>query len=95
MDDDLSLLAHEYEQLQKSDGQFLEDFFAGSAKKVKTDIVRQWLEQLIARRSSGEASSLPPDSNLQTLLKDLLYDEHGSIFFLFSLLSLLSFSFSP
>lgn len=81
----VSFLAHEYEQLQKDEG-FLEDFFAGSAEKVKTDLVRPWLEQLMACRASGEHFKLPSDSNLKTILKDILYDEHGWTFPLLLLL---------
>ena len=84
----LSFLAHEYEQLQKDEG-FLEDFFAGSAEKVKTDLVRPWLDQLMACRASGEHFKLPSDSNLKTILKDILYDEHGWTFLLLDSSSLL------
>ena len=69
-------LAYEYEKLQ-GDGEFLEDFFSSSARKVKSDIVRKWLDQLMQYRSSGHARQLPSDSNLNTILKHLLYDEQG------------------
>jgi hypothetical protein len=70
-------LAYEYEKLQ-SKGEFLEEFFSGSAHNIKTDIVRQWLNQLIECRSSGKQFQLPSDSNLNTMLKHILYDEQGA-----------------
>ena len=69
------VLAHEYEKLQ-SNSQFLEDFFANSAHPIKTDIVQQWLNQLIECRSLGKQFQLPSDSNL----KHILSDDQGSIF---------------
>lgn len=79
-------LAYEYEKLQ-NDGEFLEEFFSGSSHNIKTDIVRQWLKQLIQCRSSGKQFQLPSDSNLNTMLKHILYDDQGLnfriIFFFF------------
>ena len=72
-------LAYEYEKLQ-SDREFLEDFFTGSVHNIKTDIVKQWLKQLMDCRASGKQFQLPTDSNLNTMLKHILYDEQGSFF---------------
>lgn len=69
-------IAHEYEKIQQEDG-FLEDFFAGSSNKIKTDIVRKWFQQLAECRSSGKLFKLPSDSNLNTILKHILYDDQG------------------
>ncbi|UJR34951.1 hypothetical protein I4U23_027729 [Adineta vaga] len=74
---DMLLQAFEYEKLQCNDG-FLEDFFQSSASKVKTDIVQKWLEQLMKCRSLGGQFQLPADSNLNTMLKHVLYDEQGT-----------------
>ena len=73
---EINRLAYEYEQLQ-GDERFLEDFFTSSANKVKSDVVRKWLDQLMQYRSSGHVRRLPADSNLNTILKHLLYDEQG------------------
>ena len=70
------LLAYEYEKLQCENG-FLEDFFENSVNKIKTDIVQQWLQQLVECRSSGKQFQLPSDSNLNTILKHILYDNQG------------------
>ncbi len=72
--------AYEYEKLQ-SEGEFLEDFFSGSAHNIQTDAVRQWLNQLVECRSSGKQFQLPSDSNLNTLLKHILYDDQGLHFY--------------
>lgn len=77
---DMLLQAYEYEKLQRDEG-FLEDFFASSASKVKSDIVRKWLDQLMQYRSLGRAHPLPADSNLNTILKHLLYDEQGAFLY--------------
>jgi Tfp pilus assembly protein PilO len=79
------ILAFEYEKLQGEE-EFLEEFFQSSAKKVQSDIVQQWLKQLIQCRSSGKQFQLPSDSNLNTMLKHILYDDQGLnfIFFLFN-----------
>ena len=69
-------LAFEYEKLQ-CEKEFLEDFFQSSAKKVQTEIVQKWLQQLIQCRSSGKQLQFPSDSNLHTILKHILYDDQG------------------
>ncbi len=69
-------LAYEYEKLQ-TEGEFLEDFFSNSTHNIKTDIVQQWLNQLMECRSSGKQFQLPSDSNLNTMLKHILYDDQG------------------
>ncbi len=69
-------LAFEYEKLQNEE-EFLESFFQSSAKKVQTDIVQKWLKQLIQCRSLGKQFQLPSDSNLNTILKHILYDDQG------------------
>jgi hypothetical protein len=69
-------LAHEYETMQNN-RELLQDFFAGSASKVKTAGVRQWLTHLMDCRSTDAPFQLPSDSNLKTILKDILYDEQG------------------
>ncbi|CAF1002677.1 unnamed protein product [Adineta ricciae] len=79
---DMLLQAYEYEKLQ-SDGEFLEDFFTGSVHNIKTDIVKQWLKQLMDCRASGEQFQLPTDSNLNTMLKHILYDEQGTFLYNF------------
>lgn len=78
----LFVLAYEYEKLQ-SDGEFLEDFFTGSVHNIKTNIVKQWLKQLMDCRASGKQFQLPTDSNLNTMLKHILYDEQGSFLYNF------------
>jgi putative hydrolase of HD superfamily len=72
-------LAYEYEKLQSENG-FLEDFFDSSSSKIKTDIVKKWLKKLIEYRSSGKQYQLPSDSNLNTMLKHILYDDQGFYF---------------
>jgi len=79
---DMLLQAYEYEKLQCKDG-FLEDFFHNSVNKVKTDIVQKWLKQLIECRSSGKQFQLPSDSNLNTMLKHILYDDQGTFLYKF------------
>jgi len=74
-------LAYEYEKLQSENG-FLEDFFDSSSSKIKTDIVKKWFEKLIEYRSSGKQYQFPSDSNLNTILKHILYDDQG-FYFLF------------
>lgn len=71
-------LAYEYEKLQ-SNSQIFEDFFSNSAHKIQTNLVQQWLDQLIECRSLGKQFQLPSDSNLNTILKHILYDNQGSI----------------
>ena len=78
------VLAYEYEKLQ-SNPEFLEDFFSNSAHNIKTEIVQQWLNQLIECRSLGKQFQLPSDSNLNTILKHILYDDQGSILLRFSI----------
>ncbi|CAF4093760.1 unnamed protein product, partial [Rotaria sordida] len=68
---------YEYEKIQDENG-FLEEFFQSSVSKVKTDIVKKWLEQLIQCRSSTKQFQLPSDSNLNTMLKYILYDNQGT-----------------
>ncbi|CAF3687330.1 unnamed protein product [Rotaria sordida] len=77
---DMLLQAYEYEKLQCEDG-FLEDFFDSSVNKIKTDIVRKWLKQLVECRSSGKLFQLPSDSNLNTMLKHILYDDQGTFLY--------------
>ncbi len=69
-------LAFEYEKLQGEE-EFLEAFFQSSAKKFQTDIVQKWMKQLIQCRSLGKQFQLPSDSNLNTMLKHILYDDQG------------------
>ncbi|CAF1402271.1 unnamed protein product [Adineta steineri] len=79
---DMLLQAYEYEKLQCDNG-FLEDFFKSSSDKIKTDIIQKWLKQLIECRSSGKQYQLPSDSNLNTMLKHVLYDEQGTFLYKF------------
>ncbi|CAF1260196.1 unnamed protein product [Adineta steineri] len=79
---DMLLQAYEYEKLQ-SEGEFLQEFFSGSAHNIKTDIVRKWLKQLTECRSSGKQFQLPSDSNLNTMLKHILYDDQGTFLYNF------------
>ncbi|CAF2564887.1 unnamed protein product [Rotaria sp. Silwood2] len=79
---DMLLQAYEYEKIQ-SEGEFLEDFFSGSAHNIKTTTVRQWLKQLMECRSSGKQFQLPSDSNLNTMLKHVLYDDQGTFLYNF------------
>ncbi|CAF1353576.1 unnamed protein product [Rotaria sordida] len=74
---DMLVQAYEYEKIQGENG-FLEEFFQSSVSKVKTDIVKKWLEQLIQCRSSTKQFQLPSDSNLNTMLKYILYDNQGT-----------------
>ncbi|CAF1378618.1 unnamed protein product [Adineta steineri] len=61
----------------------LQEFFSGSAHNIKTDIVRKWLKQLTECRSSGKQFQLPSDSNLNTMLKHILYDDQGTFLYNF------------
>ena len=72
----LICLAYEYEKIQNEDN-FLEEFFVSSSAKVKTDTVKYWLQKLIECRSSDEQFQFPMDSNLNTVLKHILYDDQG------------------
>ncbi|CAF1225381.1 unnamed protein product, partial [Didymodactylos carnosus] len=74
------ILPYEYEKLQ-NDPLFLQNFFNSSAHNVKTQNVQRWLEQLMECRNSGKQFKLPSDSNLNTILKHVLYDEQGSFLY--------------
>ncbi|CAF4358782.1 unnamed protein product, partial [Rotaria sordida] len=43
--------------------------------------VRKWLKQLVECRSSGKLFQLPSDSNLNTMLKHILYDDQGTFLY--------------
>ncbi|CAF5131126.1 unnamed protein product, partial [Rotaria sp. Silwood1] len=74
---DMLVQAYEYEKIQGENG-FLEEFFKSSVNKVQTDIVKKWLQELIQCRSSTKQVQLPSDSNLNTMLKHVLYDNQGT-----------------
>ncbi|CAF3234835.1 unnamed protein product [Rotaria sp. Silwood2] len=74
---DMLVQAYEYEKIQGENG-FLEEFFKSSVNKVQTDIVKKWLQELIQCRSSTKKVQLPSDSNLNTMLKHVLYDNQGT-----------------
>ncbi|CAF1138664.1 unnamed protein product [Adineta ricciae] len=77
---DMLVQAYEYEKIQNAYG-FLEDFFQNSANKIKTDIVKKWLKKLIECRSSNNQLQLPFDSNLNTMLKHVLYDDQRMLIY--------------
>jgi hypothetical protein len=70
---DMYIQAYEYEKLT---GKPLEDFFAGAqsilndekAERV-TPQVKQWIKHIVEVRSKG-TNLLPPDSNMNTILKE-------------------------
>ncbi|CAF3510682.1 unnamed protein product [Rotaria socialis] len=79
---DMLVQEYGYEKLQSKE-EFLDSFLSSSKHNIKTAIVQQWLDQLMECRSSGKQFQLPSDSNLNTLLKHILYDEQGTFLYKF------------